>query len=371
MADTMKCNACFAAFPSLEAIKEHYRTEWHCLNAKRRGQGLAPLKREQFLALPKKPKAAGSKATASRPGSSPQKAAKPVSQEPAKEEQAAEPAEASEEVGEEAENAPADAAAEREEAPLPLGANISVFDNKELPTMEDCVQYMAEQFGFFIPDIEYLVDQRGLLEYVGEKVKLGHICLYCQKRFSSGRACQNHMISKSHCKIAYDEGIDGEEFDGFYDFSSTYEDLDEVEVDSEGEVQQEELEHTRTGELQLPDGRVLGHRQFRVYYKQYYRPADSRAPILAQQREELLRLGTKFGGNEWSVAEVSTMTDNDVMTNIIKYQKEIRKGQLIEQRAIKRQEHSIRRKEYKRTVDQLRSGENTTAKIRDYHRMLV
>lgn len=357
----MKCNTCFAAFPSLELVKEHYRTEWHCLNAKRRGQGLAALKRDQFLAvqasLPKKSKAQA-KTTS---GTSPQKVltpAAPVEEEEADDVNAGQKAEMQADEKE-------DSSTLKEELPQPMGPAISIFDDKAFGSTEECVQYMAEHFGFFIPDVEFLTDLDGMLTFLHEKVKLGVTCLYCQKRFSSGRACQNHMISKSHCKIAYDEDIDGQDFDDFYDFSSTYEDVD----DDEDGV--EEMEPTHTGELQLPDGRLLGHRQFRRYYKQYYRPAESRLSVLAQQREELMRLGYKFGGAEWSLVEVTKMSDSDVMTNIIRYQKSIRKGEIVEQRMAKRRHHMDQRRLVNRTIDKLRSSENTTAKIRDYHNRLM
>lgn len=66
---------------------------------------------------------------------------------------------------------------------------------------------MVKKYSFFVPDIEYLVDLEGLLEYLQEKVRLGNMCLYCEKRFSSTIACQHHMISSSHCKMKYEGKI--------------------------------------------------------------------------------------------------------------------------------------------------------------------
>jgi pre-60S factor REI1 len=37
-------------------------------------------------------------------------------------------------------------------------------------TVESCVEHMHKSHGFFIPDSEYLVDPRGLLNYLGLKV---------------------------------------------------------------------------------------------------------------------------------------------------------------------------------------------------------
>jgi pre-60S factor REI1 len=258
-----------------------------------------------------------------------------------------------------------------------LGSTISIFDDKSFPTSEDSLSYMSIKYGFFLPDMEYMVDLDGMIEYLNEKVKLGNICLFCQKRFNDGRSTQHHMISKAHCKLIYEEGNDAEEYEDFYDFSSTYEDLEEEELDENGEIiQNEATTHPTTGELILPDGKILGHRSFRRYYKQYYSLPDQREPVLAQQREELLRLGYVLNGSNGGmkkgldIATVSAMNETQLMTTLIQYQKAIRRNQIIEQKAQIRKLYKDRRREYKSTVDKLRSSENTTAKIRDYHGLL-
>ena len=47
-------------------------------------------------------------------------------------------------------------------------------------------------------DIEYLEDLAGLIEYLGYKVGLGRVCIYCngrgRARFPDIRAVQNHMV---------------------------------------------------------------------------------------------------------------------------------------------------------------------------------
>lgn len=53
---------------------------------------------------------------------------------------------------------------------------------------------------FFIPDVEYLIDPKGLVGYVEKKVKLGKICLYCNgkgKAFHTYRALQQVRIVSS------------------------------------------------------------------------------------------------------------------------------------------------------------------------------
>ncbi len=77
--------------------------------------------------------------------------------------------------------------------------------------------------GFFIPDVEFLVDLPGLLSYLGDKVGVGFCCVFCHKVFESVQAVRQHMIASGHCKMVYDDDEDSEagEFDEFYDFSST------------------------------------------------------------------------------------------------------------------------------------------------------
>ena len=252
---------------------------------------------------------------------------------------------------------------------LPVAPEISIFDTKKFATVDECVDYMATTYGFFIPDVEYLVDLEGFLQYLGEKVKLGGFCLYCQKQFRAGRPCQNHMKSKSHCKIAFEDGVDMEEFEDFYDYTSSYEGIPE---DEDGNMKQVEI--SSIGELVLLDGRVAGHRDFRVYYKQRYRPEETRPSVLAQQREELERLGMKFGtsmGPRINRDEMNSMSDTQVMTMLVKFHKEVRRGQIIEQRGLQRQRMNDQKREYQDNVAKSRSTATTTAKIRDYHKTVM
>ena len=56
---------------------------------------------------------------------------------------------------------------------------------------------MAFEHGFFVPDIEYISDLEGLVTYLGEKLAVGNICLYCNgkgREFHSLDAVRNHMV---------------------------------------------------------------------------------------------------------------------------------------------------------------------------------
>ncbi len=146
-------------------------------------------------------------------------------------------------------------------------------------TFEDNMRHMTKSHSFYIPDLQYVTDLEALIGYLGEKVGLGKVCLYCNskgKEFHSIEAVQKHMTDKGHCKIFY-EGDDILEFSDFYDFTSSYPDaeLGDNSESSDTEVSLPEgalSVSENTGELCLPSGAKVGHRSLRRYYRQQLRP---------------------------------------------------------------------------------------------------
>ena len=193
------------------------------------------------------------------------------------------------------------------------------------------LEHMSISHGFFIPDADYLVDLEGLIRYLGEKIAVGNVCIYCHGRkkgisrtepggeanegqndtigreFRSLEATRAHMVDKAHCKIAYDTQKEKLEISDFYDFTSSYSnvgkgkskakakpedekwevvdgeegnnmEVDEV-VNEEGEEETDEEslpDNTlRFGdspfELVLPSGARIGHRSLKRYYDQSFR----------------------------------------------------------------------------------------------------
>lgn len=158
----------------------------------------------------------------------------------------------------------------------------------ECDTIQNCIVHMHKKHGFFIPDIEYLKDPKGLLTYLGLKVKRDLLCLYCNERchpFSSLEAVRKHMEAKGHCKVRFGDGGDDEEveLEEFYDYSSSYMDEDgkqlvamnndganSVELGSGGS---EIVIRSRT--QNGVSSKTLGSREFLRYYKQKPRPAPA------------------------------------------------------------------------------------------------
>lgn len=370
------CNTCKASFASTDLIREHYRHPWHVFNSKRRANGLPSITEIEFR------KAATAQAAKKQalpqkysPSVSAMKQKAPVTVFRASAQQPTQPlpkkvdssiSESMETADDQVSDINDDEEQqedEREIMCLPTEPNISIFDNTEHESVEACLEYMEKNFSFYIPDKQYLTDLPGFLTYLNEKVKIGGLCLFCQKQFQPGYAVQSHMISKSHCKIAFDD--DEDEFEDFYDYTSSYEGIADEDL---GEVTINAL-----GEMVLPDGRTVGHREFRRFYKQNFRPEETRDSVLVVKREYLLQMGQTLGQNfknEFKSTDLVNLTNREVMTLIIQKQKELKRVQQVQYRDQRKAISMTQRREYQSQWCKVKDRETTTDKIRDYHGML-
>ena len=139
-----------------------------------------------------------------------------------------------------------------------------------------------------------------------------------------------------------------------------------------GELVSRTLQVSDIGELILLDGRTVGHRDLNRYYRQRHQPIDDRPCILAQKREELLRLQSLFGAVNMDPTAIQRMSDAQVVSLIRAERKKERKDLVMAQRAQQRQHFQNQRREYKSNADALRSKANRADQIiRDYHSRLV
>ncbi|CAH1643520.1 unnamed protein product [Spodoptera littoralis] len=137
------------------------------------------------------------------------------------------------------------------------------------------LKHMSEAHSFFIPDVEYCINIKDLLLYLGEKISQGYMCLWCNdtgRTFYSMEAVRGHMIDKGHCKMLH-EGLALAEYADYYDYSSSYPDHQEDEDQEDGMDVDDEVEAPTTlqgddFQLVLPSGVVVGHRSLMKYYKQ-------------------------------------------------------------------------------------------------------
>ncbi|KAH6925901.1 hypothetical protein HPB50_011816 [Hyalomma asiaticum] len=166
-----------------------------------------------------------------------------------------------------------------------------LFCGEGSDSVVDNVAHMGRAHSFFIPDAEYLVDVEGLLTYLGYKVGVGRLCLWCSNErtspFVSVQAARQHMRDKGHCKMAHD-GVDGlMDYSDFYDYTASYPEGEGGSADEEVDVN---VLDGDGWQLVLPSGAVAGHRSLARYYRQNLpavsasRSGDSARRVLNQYR---------------------------------------------------------------------------------------
>ncbi|XP_060530995.1 cytoplasmic 60S subunit biogenesis factor ZNF622-like [Cylas formicarius] len=165
------------------------------------------------------------------------------------------------------------------------------------------LEHITSVHSFFIPDIEYCINMEGLLGYLYEKVTCGFMCLWCNEKgrtFHSADAARKHMIDKGHCKMLY-EGIALAEYADFYDYSSSYEDADNEDINPDEDVNVAELDGSDY-QLVLPSGITVGHRSLMRYYKQSLNPNKALA-VSNNNNKKLHKVLAKYRALGWTAAE--------------------------------------------------------------------
>lgn len=113
-----------------------------------------------------------------------------------------------------------------EEWDNPIENNDCLFCPNHSEDLISNIKHMSVKHSFFIPDAEYCVDVEGLLGYLAEKICRDFICIWCNEKgrtFYSLDAVRNHMVEKGHCKMLH-EGAALAEYVDFYDYSASYPD---------------------------------------------------------------------------------------------------------------------------------------------------
>lgn len=223
---------------------------------------------------------------------------------------------------------------DEEFTPEPLEITECLFCPHDSVDVESSLKHMCRSHGFMIPDLEYVIDVKGLMAHLCEKVGVGNTCLYCNtkgKSFYSVEAVQNHMVDKGHCKLLFD-GDATLEYSEFYDYRKSYPDYDEYDDDNTSESISGigNLVINDDMELVLPSGATAGHRSLRVYYKQHLPPPDERVHI--PKRPALVgRLLTEYRaigwkGRESSKVEKKKAKQGELMSSKSRHQQDLQIG---------------------------------------------
>ncbi|KAM0727363.1 Cytoplasmic 60S subunit biogenesis factor ZNF622 [Formica fusca] len=151
----------------------------------------------------------------------------------------------------------------------PIERNDCLFCDHHSRSVTRNLKHMMEEHSFFVPDLEYCTDLKGLLLYLGQKIYSEYKCIWCNdsgRQLQSIGAVRSHMVDKGHCMMLY-EGETLLEYMQFYDYSSSYPDAKDADPDTESPKQSVILDDEGY-ELKLPSGKVIGHRALVRYYKQ-------------------------------------------------------------------------------------------------------
>jgi pre-60S factor REI1 len=94
---------------------------------------------------------------------------------------------------------------------------------------------MAREHSFYIPDIEHVGDFEGLFKFLGIKIGVYHVCLWCSSKcYPTLKAVQQHMFDKGHSKIRF-------ESDTLYEYADFYAYSDEDDGDYNDENDDEDM----------------------------------------------------------------------------------------------------------------------------------
>ena len=57
-----------------------------------------------------------------------------------------------------------------------------LFCQVKSETFEVSMHHMTTKHSFFIPDLEYLIDLKGLIAYIADKISVANMCIYCNEK---------------------------------------------------------------------------------------------------------------------------------------------------------------------------------------------
>jgi pre-60S factor REI1 len=151
-----------------------------------------------------------------------------------------------------------------------------LFCKKKFQDQEKMKKHLATH-GMNIPDAANFEE---LVQYLHDKITITNCCIHCNKQFYTIEQTIHHMVSKQHCRLNSEdyeryvetmEGDDWEDEEGSVDDNDSVVELDEDEEELTAYITADETQ------LVLPNGRVLGSRQFLRYWKQNLKP-ESQTP---------------------------------------------------------------------------------------------
>ncbi|XP_055550226.1 cytoplasmic 60S subunit biogenesis factor ZNF622 [Wyeomyia smithii] len=212
----------------------------------------------------------------------------------------------------------------------PIENNDCLFCQHHSEDLIKCIKHMSIAHSFFIPDAEYCIDVEGLLTYLAEKICRDFICIWCNEKgrtFYSLDAVRNHMVEKGHCKMLH-EGAALAEYVDFFDYSTSYPDHNE-EMDVDEEIEPPQALDGDDFQMVLPSGAVIGHRSLLRYYKQRINP--NRAVVVKKSTQKLHKVLAEYRALGWTSTQQEAAARNARDMHVMKRQQ----AKLVQQIGVK------------------------------------
>lgn len=217
-----------------------------------------------------------------------------------------------------------------EEWDNPIENNDCLFCKNHSDDLIQNIKHMSVSHSFFIPDAEYCIDIEGLLNYLAEKICKDFICIWCNekgKTFYSLDAVRNHMVEKGHCKMLHEGAVLAEYVD-YYDYSSSYPDHSN-DMDIDEEIEPPQVLDADEFQMVLPSGAVIGHRSLLRYYKQRINP--NRAVVVKKSTQRLHKVLAEYRALGWTSTQQEAAARNARDMHVMKRQQ----AKLMQQMGVK------------------------------------
>jgi pre-60S factor REI1 len=287
MEASLTCTTCRIPLHSQEECRIHYKSDLHTYNLRRKVVQLAPLSLEEFNQRKQESSSSSQAPKDQNKCKSCNKdfASQTAYQQHLKSKKHRDNQAAYEEKAKLQENTPSTDIPEAKPAEPLDPSTACLFCNSRSESIEINLRHMLVSHGFFVPEMDKARDIEGMLKYLHDKIFEGNLCLYCDNgSFQSAPAVQRHMIDKQHCFMNTDEP---DEYKDFYELEP---ETEQVEATTAIQLYKRDGppgESTAAGELRLENGKILGHKEYARYYKQYYRPkAIDKMPFLSSILQE-------------------------------------------------------------------------------------
>lgn len=208
------CTSCLDTFQTQDEFRDHFKSDRHTYNVKRRQQNLKPITEELWVQKLKDFAGQAKKENGKIKGTAHLKKREPKSKHPSI-------------VFVESEVL---SLADRTECDC-------LFDDTRLSSIEENLTFMQKNYSFFVPHKEYLVKPKELILYLHAKIYEGFTCLYCDKTFQDSGSVLRHMLDKGHTRIGTENYTRKGNFSSagtqellaqlepFYDFSGSIKEL--------------------------------------------------------------------------------------------------------------------------------------------------